>query len=504
MGNQSSKTSTHVVGNTLSVVTVDPNKKTDKMTPETQAKPMVIFTGPNFESELTCGESPFKTPSSVAKDDTSASGTARTLLTEPSGDETASVVSSLSNSISEKPSRAIKKWDGKKLFSDLILDGMQYLDQRDSEGVMIFEAPSSSEDGGSSFYNTQVFRFLDYPPGSPINKVVLRPCRYAMMNGDSLPVFLPEQPEGLVQHWQKTIPDFVTPTFVKTIPDKGKIYAYLPLEHVEGDYINKRNVHYHLAGKEALHLMSSRTPRLLSNTNDERPCVAKTTHSMGSKGIFVIRNDKDEEEFNNFLAEAGNPTFVVTEFVEIERNVACHFFLHPNGDIIWIGSNENLKKPDGSWSSDSIISMASQDELREMQLPFVKDVAAYCESINFWGFMGIDVLFDKSGKGYLVDLNPRVTGSCPTIMLARQLQSRFGFENCIMRRSAKGVYPGSSAELLTKVEAFNESHRGETMVILNSFYQTSPETTNVNVIVVGKGSIESLAPFVEEFAPMRS
>ena len=160
--------------------------------------------------------------------------------------------------------------------------------------------------------------------------------------------------------------------------------------------------------------MTTKTAKLLPDTN-VRPCVVKTTHSAGSKGIFVIQDDEDETEFETFLRESGNPTFVVTQFVDIQRNVACHFFMHPDGETVtWLGSNENKKGEDGKFMMfDSILCMDDQEELKRLQLPFVEEVVKYCHSLNFWGFCGIDVLFDSNGDGFLVDINPRVTGSCP-------------------------------------------------------------------------------------------
>ena len=114
---------------------------------------------------------------------------------------------------------------------------------------------------------------------------------------------------------------------------------------------------------------------------------------MGSKGIFIIQNDDDEAEFEQFLRDSGNPTFVVTDFVDIHRNVAFHLFVHPDGEsVTWFGSNENKRLPDGSFSSDSYLYMDEQDKLKRMQLPFVEEVVQYCKSLNFWGFLGIDVL----------------------------------------------------------------------------------------------------------------
>lgn len=62
---------------------------------------------------------------------------------------------------------------------------------------------------------------------------------------------------------------------------------------------------------------------------------------MGSRGIFVIRNHADEDEFEQFLRDAGDPEYVITSCVDIARNLACRFFIRPWGDITWFGSSEN-------------------------------------------------------------------------------------------------------------------------------------------------------------------
>jgi len=125
--------------------------------------------------------------------------------------------------------------------------------------------------------------------------------------------------------------------------------------------------------------MTQKTTRLLPDTREVRPCVVKTTHSMGSKGIFIIKNDEDEAEFEKFLEDSGNPTFVVTDFVDIQRNVACHFWMHPNGhDVVWFGSNENKRKPDGSFSTDSYLYMDEQEKLKRMQVRMPGNNGDFC------------------------------------------------------------------------------------------------------------------------------
>jgi hypothetical protein len=233
-----------------------------------------------------------------------------------------------------------------------------------------------------------------------------------------------------------------------------------------------------MAGKDAIHLMTQKTTTLLPNTRTKRPCVVKTTHSMGSKGIFIINDDEDDAEFEQFLVDSGNPSYVVVDFVDIARNVACHFFMHPNGSVVWFGSNENHREADGKFSSDSYLLMDHQDSLKEMQLPFVEEVVRYCRGMDFWGFCGVDVLFDSSGAGYLVDINPRVTGSCPALMALNLLNKKYDFSVGLFRRTGDNCYFGSAEQLMEEVSAFNMANEGKNCIVIHSMYEPEDKDGN--------------------------
>ena len=422
----------------------------------------------------------------------------------------------------------VKNWDGKKHYSDYIAQGLKSkrkeADKKKAEieaagnhmditansttstsfnsktlsnaasiysdnVVMLFDSPTSST-SDFAFHNANKFRFHDWPPPSKTGgKSVLGPVRYALMSGDTYPVFLKDgaPPEGLMEHWTEAVPGFVPPTFVDKITDEDTVYAYLPVEQIR-HHVNDPDVHYHLAGKDAIHLMTQKTTELLLDTKTVRPCVVKTTHSMGSKGIFIIQNDDDEAEFEKFYEESGHPTYVVTGFVDIARNVACHFYMHPNGSVTWFGSNENHRLADGSFSSDSYLILEHQDKLKEIQLPFVEEVVQYCHGLGFFGFCGIDVLFDSKDRGYLVDINPRITGSCPALMTLKRLQMKYNFTCGIFRRSGPHAkHPGHAADLLREVAQYNQEHEGQSRVVIHSMYQNdlSKPHTRINIGVYG-------------------
>ena len=102
-------------------------------------------------------------------------------VSEINSSDDASVESSLSQECVSSPSKASENkkctlWDGTKFYSDLIQDGLRYLNKSDEGVIMLFESPSTASKD-TSFYNSQVFPIHDYPPSDPCNKTVLAPLR---------------------------------------------------------------------------------------------------------------------------------------------------------------------------------------------------------------------------------------------------------------------------------------------------------------------------------------
>lgn len=427
----------------------------------------------------------------------------------PLSDDTSSLVSAIS-----EPTMSVdlnlstskygcRPWCGIKLYSDLIQEGISYLDKRngDANVIMLYECPSSASTE-TSFFNSQVFPIHDYPPGITVCKTVLGPLKFSMMNGAAYPSYLKEEPPaGLLEHWQRTL-HLPLPTFCHEIPSTSKVYAYLPLEHIP-KHVHDPHVHYHLSGKDTLHLMMPQhTPKRLANTKDHRPCIAKVTHSMASsQGIFVIRTDEDELKFHKFIESSGNPSFIVTESVAlVQRNLSCHFFIHPTGEMIWFGTSEHLKTPNGTWCQDSILKMQDQDYLRDLLLVYARTVADYCRALGFWGFCGIDVLIQAgSGKVYIVDLNPRTTGTCPALMVATLFYRQFGYRVGIFRWASNYAFPGSAKELIQQVEEYNVKGRRQGRVVVASLYEASPAKTLVNIGVYGN-DLEECQRVLNQFA----
>jgi ATP-grasp domain len=143
--------------------------------------------------------------------------------------------------------------------------------------------------------------------------------------------------------------------------------------------------------------------------------------------------------------------------------------------------------------------MADQDQLKRMQAPFVEEVVQYCKSLGYWGFCGVDVLFDSAGRGYLVDINPRLTGTCPALMTLHLLAKKYGFTVGLFRRNGNINFYGSNQELVRQISEQNKEFEGKRKIVLHSFYETDEGNTRLTIGVYGN-DMEECKTVLNQFA----
>jgi hypothetical protein len=119
--------------------------------------------------------------------------------------------------------------------------------------------------------------------------------------------------------------------------------------------------------------------------------------------------------------------------------------------------------------------------MRELLAPYALDVANYMLKVGYWGFAGIDVLLDGEGKGFVVDVNPRVTGSMPALVATPGIHEKYGFNVGKFRKSTKWSYPGGKEELLAKADEWNAANERMGHVVIFSVHEKSESCTQLNI-----------------------
>jgi hypothetical protein len=118
----------------------------------------------------------------------------------------------------------------------------------------------------------------------------------------------------------------------------------------------------------------------------------------------------------------------------------------------------------------------------------VRRLLSLCLTCNYFdqSTPGIDVLFDSKGRGYLVDINPRVTGSCPALMTLYLFKKKYGFQVGLFRRSGNITFRGTADELWKQVKAYNDENEGNSRIVIHSMYEASEgDYCRINMGVYG-------------------
>lgn len=151
------------------------------------------------------------------------------------------------------------------------------------------------------------------------------------------------------------------------------------------------------------------------------PYLIKTSHGLSGEGTYIIRNPSDLnyclEELKKYLRISLLETIIVSEFVTHEvHNYCVQFYINKAREITLIGVTQQLVSPEGSYLGGLIDYTNDLSEFSQMILAIGK----YAHQQGYFGIIGFDVLEDRDGKFYVIDVNFRINGSTP-LCLQRHL-----------------------------------------------------------------------------------
>jgi hypothetical protein len=110
-----------------------------------------------------------------------------------------------------------------------------------------------------------------------------------------------------------------------------------------------------------------------------------------------------------------------------------------------------------------------------------------------------DVLFDSQDNGYMVDINPRVTGSCPALMTLQLFHKKYGYECGLFRRGGNINYYGTMADMMAEVDAYNTANEGKSRIVIFSAFEPKAGHTRMNIGVYGN-DMEECKTVLNRFA----
>ncbi len=221
--------------------------------------------------------------------------------------------------------------------------------------------------------------------------------------GFRLALQTPHEPDEADPRWC-----LVDPDVQRDLNDKGRLRAYVP---------------------------EARTPPRTVLPPGDAACAAAGAFSARGKVVLkaanrfpsgageTVRVCTSSADVARALVEmADEPAVVVEEFLEIERSACVHALVHADGTVGILGVAEQVCDAEGRYRGNWI-DRRSDALARPDVLTTVRATVERAARSGYRGFAGIDVAFLADGDWRVLDLNFRVNGSTPAILLRASIEA---------------------------------------------------------------------------------
>jgi len=147
----------------------------------------------------------------------------------------------------------------------------------------------------------------------------------------------------------------------------------------------------------------------------ELPLVFKaaTNQSSGSGyAVVICKNTTDIDKAYNYLNKCD--TVVAEELVDIHKIFNTQFAKTVNGHIHYLGTSDQISSPSGYYLGNWI---TKTEEPPKSVVELGRSIMEHASRLGFWGIGGFDIALSKDNQVFAIDLNFRLNGSTPALLL---------------------------------------------------------------------------------------
>lgn len=213
----------------------------------------------------------------------------------------------------------------------------------------------------------------------------------------------------------------------------------------------------------------------------------------GGCGVMICRTAEDLREAAAFFGRCDR--IVVEEMLEIARNPCLNFAVMPDGEARYLGfADQDLTsegKYRGNWMDfDAPIPQSAV----EIALEPVRRGAA----MGYRGVAGVDLAFTADGSVYALDLNFRLNGCTPMILLAERVRARTAAK-VIHFRKLQGAL--GAVELVAALNPYVVSGRVIPLSLFDPMaagYGEEPASAQALIVGASRGEVLAAEAEIEE------
>lgn len=169
------------------------------------------------------------------------------------------------------------------------------------------------------------------------------------------------------------------------------------------------------------------------------PVVVKAVTDESTGGgydVMICRNSEDVAQASTFFSPCAH--VIVEKYLPMHRNLCLNFGVNPEGGITYLGSCEQIIDDQGNYHGNWL---EGQGDAPAVAIEAGFQVCRKGFARGYYGCVGIDMAVLEDGRVVVYDLNFRLNGSTPALMLADAIRRQHpGTLMCLRSFSCKDSF----------------------------------------------------------------
>lgn len=155
------------------------------------------------------------------------------------------------------------------------------------------------------------------------------------------------------------------------------------------------------------------------------PFVVKLYRAGCSFGTYIVKTERQRDEMVGAMAKyksRGTTEVLLSTYIDLVQDLSVHFFVgapgtvHDRDNPQILGVTVQTLTDAGKWVGGHI-DYSMQEKLQKLVWDTVRDTTRRMPE-TFMGWAGVDIVVDREGGQWVVDLNARFTGSMPICLMS--------------------------------------------------------------------------------------
>ncbi|KAF3769318.1 hypothetical protein M406DRAFT_65608 [Cryphonectria parasitica EP155] len=219
------------------------------------------------------------------------------------------------------------------------------------------------------------------------------------------------------------------------------------------------------------------------------PFVVKLCRAGCGFGTFIVKTEAQREEMVASMVvykARGTTEILVSQYIDLVRDLSVHFVVgapgtrHDRNNPLIMGVTVQTLTTNGKWVGGHI-DYSRQEELKRLVWDTVRDTTQRLPE-SFMGWAGVDIVADREGKQWVVDLNARFTGSMPICLMSGHFWKERGLP---LAQFAAVEYGGSVDDIYNRLQPLIETGQ----VIVTATAEIGSDDNMADVVWGGKDAV---------------